>query len=302
MTSVPVTAQLAGKAAARRAGRRGGRGLGVARRPGARTYVVLTLVLLVSLYPLYYSFLLASADAPYIAQHPLPGLIPQGRFLENVRRVLESGIPFWKALANSTFVSAVSAVSVVFFATLAGFAFSKLRFRGKRGLLVVVVATMALPSQLGVIPLFIVMARLGWSGHLIAVIVPALVSAFGVFWMTQYLDAALPSELIDAARVDGASLARTFWSVALPTARPAAAMLALFNFIGHWTSFFWPFIILDPRNPVLPTALQTLQASYFKDYSLVMAGVIMTTIPLLLLFVVAGKQLVAGIMAGAVKG
>ena len=129
-----------------------------------------------------------------------------------------------------------------------------------------------------------------------------MVSAFGVFWMTQYIRDALPYELIEAARVDGASMFRTFRSVALPAARPAAAMLALFTFVGSWTSFFWPFIVLGAKNPTLPVALQLLQASYFKDYSLIMAGVVVATVPLLLLFVFAGKQLVSGIMQGAVKG
>jgi cellobiose transport system permease protein len=153
-----------------------------------------------------------------------------------------------------------------------------------------------------VVPLFILMAKLGWTGNLVAVIVPGLVTAFGVFWMTQYLESALPYELIEAARVDGCSMLRTFFSVALPAARPAATMLALFTFIGSWTSFFWPFIVLGSANPTLPVSIQLLQASYFKDYSLILAGVTVAALPLLLLFAVAGRQLVAGVMQGAVKG
>jgi cellobiose transport system permease protein len=129
-----------------------------------------------------------------------------------------------------------------------------------------------------------------------------MVTAFGVFWMTQYLDAALPYELIEAARVDGASMIRTFWNVALPAARPAAAMLGLFTFIASWTNFFWPSIVLGTKNPTLPVALQLLQAGFFKDIALIMAGVVISVIPLIALFVVAGRQLVAGIMQGAVKG
>ena len=120
--------------------------------------------------------------------------------------------------------------------------------------------------------------------------------------MTQYLESALPYELIEAARVDGCSMIRSFWHVALPAARPAATMLGLFTFIGSWTAFFWPFIVLGSSNPTLPVAIQLLQASYFKDIALIMAGVVLATIPLILLFIVAGKQLVSGIMAGAVKG
>lgn len=300
--SVPMVRQTAGAGAARAAAR--GRGLtgGVNRRPGWVTYAALTVVLAISAYPIYYAFLLASSDAVTIAQNPVPSLIPGPNLLENLNRVVSSDIKFWPAVLNSVIVAVVTSVSVVFFATLAGFAFAKLHFRARRPLLIFIIATMAVPTQLGVVPLFIVMARLGWTGSLLAVIVPGMVTAFGVFWMTQYLEAALPYELIEAARVDGCSMIRTFYHVALPAARPAAAMLALFTFVASWTNFFWPFIVLGGRNPTLPVALQLLQASYFKDYSLIMAGVVAATIPLVLLFAVLGRQLVSGIMGGALKG
>ncbi len=308
MTSVTTIEQMAGRSAARAAARQRNldrprsTGYGISRRPGWVTYAILATVLVVSAYPIYYTFLLASADSSYIAQNPIPSLIPQGKFWLNVSKVLASDIHFWKSVVNSLIVAMVTSISVVLLSTLAGYSFSKLRFKGRRGLLVFVIATMAVPTQLGVIPLFILMSNLGWSGKLIAVIVPGLVTAFGVFWMTQYLDSALPYELIEAARVDGCSMIRTFWSVALPAARPAAAMLALFTFIGSWTNFFWPFIILNSSNPTLPIAVQLLQASYFKDYALVSAGLVLSIIPLLVLFIIAGKQLVSGIMQGAVKG
>ena len=292
---------IAGRGAARARRRRPRRG-GVANRPGWVTYVILGVVILLSAYPLYYSFLLGSSDAATIAKNPIPSLIPQGNFADNVQRVITSDIKFWQALANSIVVAVLTAASVVFFATLAGFSFSKLRFRGRGPLLVFVVATMAIPTQLSVVPLFILMSKLGWTGNLLSVIVPGLVTAFGVFWMTQYLESALPYELIEAARVDGCSMLRTFWSIALPAARPAAAMLGLFTFIGSWTAFFWPFIVLGSSNPTLPVSIQLLQASYFKDYSLILAGVTIAALPLLILFAVAGRQLVAGVMQGAVKG
>ena len=297
--SIAVIRQTAGPGAARAAARRRG---GVNRRPGWVTYTLLTVVLLVSVYPIYYAILLASSDAATIAQNPVPSLVPEGNLLENLRRVVDSDIQFWRALANSLVVSTATAFSVVVFSTLAGYSFAKLRFRGRGPLLVFVIATMAVPTQLGIVPLFIVMSELGWVGQLQAVIVPGLVTAFGVFWMTQYLSEALPYELVEAARVDGCSMIRTFWHVAMPAARPAAAMLALFTFVGSWTNFFWPFIVLGSSNPTLTVAVQLLQASYFKDYSLIMAGVVVSVIPLLLIFVVAGRHLVSGIMQGAVKG
>ena len=151
-------------------------------------------------------------------------------------------------------------------------------------------------------PLYILFSDLGWTGNIGAVIIPALTSAFGVFWMTQYLSQSVPDELIEAARVDGASQLRTFWTVGVVAARPAAAMLFLFTFVGAWNNFFWPFIVLDRQSPTLPVALSLLQSNYFVDYSIVLAGVLLATIPLLMLFAFAGKQLVSGIMAGAVKG
>ncbi|WBU37121.1 carbohydrate ABC transporter permease [Homoserinibacter sp. YIM 151385] len=271
-------------------------------RAGWPAYVFLIAVLIASVFPLYWSFLIGSGDASTVNRRDIPWW-PGGNFLANAAAVLnDPAVNFWKAIGNSILVSTVVSVSVVFFSTLAGYAFAKLRFRGSRPLLVFVIATMAVPTQLGVVPLFLVMRDLQLQGTIGAVILPALVTAFGVFWMTQYLSQALPSELIEAARVDGASMIRTFWSVALPAARPAAAMLALFTFIATWTNFFWPFIVLNPQDPTLPVALSLLQSNHFVDYSIVLAGVVLSTIPLLILFVVAGKQLVSGIMQGAIKG
>lgn len=271
-------------------------------RPGFLVYGFLGAVLLGAVFPLYWSFLIGSGDASTITRQDIVWW-PGGNFIPNALEVINNpSVNFWKAVGNSILVSAVVSASVVLFSTLAGYAFAKLRFAGKNGLLIFVIATMAVPTQLGIVPLFIAMSKIGLAGTLSAVILPAIVSAFGVFWMTQYLKQALPYELIEAARVDGASMIRTFWHVALPASRPAAAMLGLFIFITTWTNFFWPFIVLDRQNPTLPVALSLLQSNYFVDYSVVLAGVILSTIPLLILFLVAGRQLVSGIMQGAVKG
>ncbi|WP_159806149.1 carbohydrate ABC transporter permease [Cellulomonas citrea] len=303
--SIPVIAQSAGKGAARAAARqRGHHGSGADRRPGWVTYAVLTVVLLIAVYPLYYAFLIASSTKEDVARHPIPSLVPGSHLIDNMISVVTSDIGFWSALLNSVIVSSVTAVSVVMFSTLAGFSFAKLRFRGRGPLLVFVIATTAIPTQLGVVPLFLVMKQLHLIGKLPAVIIPALVTAFGVFWMTQYLEGALPYELIEAARVDGANMFRTFWSIALPAARPAATMLGLFAFVANWTNYFWPLVVLGavPGKTTLPVALKMLQAHYYADYSQVMAGVFVSVLPLLILFFVAGRQLVSGIMQGAVKG
>ena len=271
-------------------------------RPSWIVYGILAAALLGFLFPFYWSFLIGSKDA-YALRDPNMSWIPGGNFLKNAAAVIENPAEnFWQALWNSLYSSAIISASVVFFSTLAGWAFAKLRFKGSQGLLVFVIGTMAVPAQLGVVPLYIMFSKIGWTGEIGAVIVPALTTAFGVFWMTQYLQQTVPDELVEAARVDGATAFRTFLTVGVPAARPAATMLALFTFVSAWNNFFWPFIVLDPQNPTLPVALSLLQANYFVDYSVVLAGVLLSTIPLLLLFAVSGKQLVAGIMQGAVKG
>jgi len=268
-------------------------------RPGFLTYGLLAAFLIGSTYPLWWSFVVASGTNATRGE-TLP-LIPGGNFLANASKVLDA-IPFWQALLNSVIVSGAITISVVAFATLAGYSFAKLRFKGRDGLMLFVVATLAIPTQLGVIPLFILMKELGWTGTLGAVIVPTLVTAFGVFFMRQYLVEVIPDELIEAARMDGAGQFRTFLTVAIPAARPAMAILGLFTFMTAWTDFFWPMIVLRSTDPTVQTALSQLQSGYYVDYSIVLAGAILATIPLLVLFVIAGRQLIAGIMAGAVKG
>jgi cellobiose transport system permease protein len=270
------------------------------RRPGFLVYGLLAAFLVGSALPLYWSFLVGSHTKEVMTRQT-PPLLPGGHFLENASRVFDS-VPFWKALGNSLLVSTVTATSVVFFCTLAGFAFAKLRFRGSTALLVFVILTMAVPTQLGVVPLFILMAKLGWTGSVWAAIIPWIVTAFGVFFMRQFLVDAVPDELIEAARVDGCSQIRIFLTVGVPAARPAAAILWLFTFMQVWTDFFWPLIVLPTENPTVQIALNQLQSGYYKDYALVLAGTALATIPLLILFVVTGRQFVSGIMQGAVKG
>ncbi|HLS92060.1 MAG TPA: carbohydrate ABC transporter permease [Microbacterium sp.] len=271
-------------------------------RPPWWIYGILVAVVLGSLFPLYFSFLIGSGDSSTL-RDPNRSWIPLGNFFENAATVVnDPNVNFWRALWNSVWTSTVIAVAVVIFSTLAGWAFSKLRFPGSKPLLAFVVATMAVPQQLGVVPLYVMFAEFGWTGKAGAIVVPMLASAFGVFWMTQYLRQAVPDELIEAARMDGASMIRTFWTVGMTAARPAAAMLFLFTFVQAWNNFFWPFIVLDRQDPTLPVSLSLLQSNHFVDYSLVLAGVVLATLPLLALFVFAGKQLVSGIMAGAVKG
>ena len=270
------------------------------RRARFWVYGLLIAFMVGSIFPFYWSFLVASRDTSMLGEQ-VPSLLPGGNFLANAARVFDS-VPFWKSLGNSVVVGATVTFTTVLFSTLAGFAFAKLRFRGRNALFVFVVATLAVPTQLGIIPLYMAMAEFGWAGDLQAVIVPNLVTAIGVFWMRQYTMQVVPYELIEAARVDGCSMIRVYWHVVLPAVRPAAAFLGMFTFMTSWNDFLWPLVVLNAENPTVQLALERLQSGFYVDYSLVLAGTTLATIPILIVFIVLGRQIVAGIMQGAVKG
>ncbi|MFG3436200.1 carbohydrate ABC transporter permease [Nonomuraea sp. NPDC047897] len=263
-------------------------------------YLTLLAVAFFSAFPLYYSVVVASRHNSALAEVP-PPLLPGGNLLANVSRVFDT-VPFALALLNSFVVAGSIAVAVMFFSTLAGFAFAKLRFRGRNALLLITVGTMMVPALLGSIPLYMLMVKLEWTGTMYALVVPALVNAFGVFFMTQFLSRALPTELLEAGRVDGCTTWKLFRHVVLPVARPAAAVLGMLTFMSAWNDYFWPLVVLTPDNPTVQVALSTLASGYVNDYVLGLAGTAVGTLPLVLVFVLFGKQIIGGIMQGAVKG
>jgi cellobiose transport system permease protein len=264
-------------------------------------YVALLLGVLLSIYPLYYMCVIATRSLDAINDVP-PPFTPGGAFGDNLDRVLEADAAnFLVGLRNSVIVSSVITLSVVFFASLAGFAFAKLRFRGRNALLLAVIATMMVPTQLGIIPLYGMMVDWEWDGEIQAVIAPFLVSAFGVFLMRQYASAAVSDELIEAARVDGCTTFRVYWSVVLPALRPAAAVLGLLTFMEQWNNFLWPYAILTPENPTVQVSLAWLSYAYYIDYSLVFAATAVATLPLIVVFILFGRQIIGGITEGAVK-
>ncbi|MFE2035240.1 carbohydrate ABC transporter permease [Streptomyces scopuliridis] len=275
-------------------------GAGRQHHAGPLAYLLLGFAALVSLFPLYWTMVAASTDNTRVSQTP-PPFLPGPNLLTNLGKAWQDAA-MGRAMVNSLIVAGVIALSTVFFATLAGFAFAKLRFRGRNLLLMLVIGTMLVPPQLGVVPLFMMMADLGWGQSLPSVIFPTLVSAVGVFFMRQYLKEALPDELIEAGRLDGAHSLRIFWSIVLPIARPPMAVLFMITFVHAWNDFFWPFIALDMTNPTVPVALTQLSAGYVRDQSVIMAGALLGTLPLLAMFLVFGRQIVGGIMQGAVKG
>jgi cellobiose transport system permease protein len=270
-------------------------------KAGPLVYLVLVLGAALSVFPLYFMFVVATRSNDAIGGLP-PVLTPGGQLADNIQRLLDNAdAHFLRGLLNSVLVSGAVTISVVLFSTLAGFAFAKLRFRGRNMLLLVIVATMAIPVQLGLIPLYILMVKLGWTGELKAVIVPFLVSGFGVFMMRQYASSAVSDELIEAARVDGCSTLRIYWNVVLPAVRPAAAVLGLFTFMQTWNDFLWPYSVLNQDQPTVQLSLATLSSGYYSDFSQIFAGTALATLPLLLVFVLFGRQIIGGIMEGALK-
>jgi cellobiose transport system permease protein len=283
-------------ATARHAARRRRRPLVHGHRPGRLVYLSLIAVVFFSAFPFYYSVVVASQDNSVLGQVP-PPLLPGRNLLTNIARAFDT-VAMARALVNSFLVAGTITISVVFFSTLAGFAFAKLRFHGRHALLLIIIATMMVPTQIAIIPLYLVMAKFELVGKLPAVIVPSMVSGFGVFFMTQYLRTAVPTTLIEAARADGCTTGKILWHVVRPIAQPAAAVLATLTFMTAWNDFFWPLVALNPDDPTVQVALSALSSGYFADFSLALAGAFIATIPLLLVFTFLGRRIISGIMHG----
>ena len=269
-------------------------------RAGWVTYTLVGLVTAVSVLPLYYTIVMASHTNAEMAA-ATPPVLPNSSVFGNIKKALELA-PLNKGLVNSLIVSGAITLGTVALCTLAGFAFAKLRFRGSNILLGLCIATMMVPLQMGVIPLYMMMAKLGLAGHLSAVILPSLCTAFGVFFMRQYVASAVPDELIEAAYMDGAGPFRVFWSVVVPAVRPAMAVLGMVTFLMAWNDFFWPIIVLSSQNPTVQVSFQSLATGYAPQQSIIMAGTLYGTVPVLVVFALLGRQIVGGIMQGAVKG
>jgi cellobiose transport system permease protein len=269
---------------------------------GAGGYSLLGLATFLSIFPFYWMFIVASNGTDEISKIP-PTLLPGPRFFTVVSNVYEALPQFNQALLNTFYVGTLVAVAQVFFSAIAGFAFAKLNFRGQRFMVLFVILTMMLPSQLGIIPLYILMGEIGFIDSLNALIVPALVTAFGVFWMRQVIDAQVPNELLESASIDGAGVFRAYWSLVLPIIAQSSFVLGLFSFLATWNDFLWPLLVLQsPENFTAQVAVNQLKSSYAIDYALNMGGAFLSTAPLIVLFIFVGRRLVRGVMDGAVKG
>ncbi|RGA06735.1 carbohydrate ABC transporter permease [Microbispora triticiradicis] len=265
------------------------------------TYALLALAAFACLFPLYWMFIVATTDTATATTLP-PEIVPGGNFF-HLAGLVFSTVPFVRSVVNSLVVAGTIGVGQAVLCALAGFAFAKLRFRGRDALFLLVVLTMTVPTQLAIVPQYMITSLLGWVDTLQALIVPGLANAFGIFWMRQHISSTISDEILQAARIDGASTWQIFWRVAFPLVRPAAFVLGLLGFVTAWNDFLWPFVVLkSPEMYTVQIAIKALQNSFNIDLGLAMSGSFLATLPLLVLFVFVGRRMVAGIMDGAFKG
>jgi len=263
-------------------------------------YLLLLVGALISFFPFYWMVVLSTHRSAAIYEFP-PPLVPGDRFMENFTKVMDT-VNVWAAMGNTVVVATSVTFFVLLIDSLAAFAFAKFSFPGKNVLFLLVMLTFLLPSQLATIPQFLMMTELGWVGELKAVIIPSLAGAFGIFWLRQFFQNSVRTELIEAATLDGCGFFRQYAHVALPSARPAIAFLGMFTFIGAWNDFMWPLIVLnDPDRLTLQVALSQLQTTHGTDYGMLMMSALIAVVPLILVFIVGAKQFIAGITEGAVK-
>ena len=264
-------------------------------------YFILILGALASVFPFYWMFVVATNDKGAVFHVP-PLLTLGDQFFDNFKRVLEKS-DFFQAIGNSLFVSSMVTVSVVFFCTLAGYAFAKYEFPFKNILFYFIIATLFVPQQLGVLPTYVIMAKLHWIDSFKALIVPAMVNAFGIFWMRQYISTAVHTELIEAGRIDGGGHFRIFWNIAIPVITPAMATLGILNFMTVWNDFFWPLVVLKSREHyTIQIALQQLFTTRDGlDYGMIMSATFTATLPLLVVFLLFSRWVIAGLTSGAIK-
>jgi lactose/L-arabinose transport system permease protein len=255
---------------------------------------------LIFVLPLYWTVIWSTWDVSGIFSFP-PKLLPGSFLLDNLSQ-LDQAAGIARVTANSLFVAVVSTAGALFFCSLAGFAFAKYRFRGRTPLFYLLLATMAIPGQITVVPLFVIMLRLNWINTYQALIVPGLIPAFGIFLMRQSIEEAIPDELLDAARMDGARELRLFLQVVFPIILPNAAALSILLFAANWGNLFWPLVAMrTPEMFTLPLALASLIGTYSRPYGAVMIGSLISILPPLILFIALQRYFIKGLVAGTFR-
>ncbi len=266
------------------------------------TVLATILLALLSLLPLYW-MIIGSFKIQTNAMAVPPEFWPSNPTLENWERLLFGSSPTWRWFANSFVVASLSAMFAVLTSALAGYSFGKKVFPGRNFLFWLIIITMMLPKQISLIPLFILMRRLDWFNTYQGLIVPWVAYPFGIFLFKQYMQS-IPSELLDAARIDGAGELRTFFGIVLPLSKPAVGALAIFAFVAAWNDFLWQLILVTKETMfTLPVGVSKLVSSLTSfNLGLAMAGATFAFVPMLIVFLLFQDYFVKGITLGGVKG
>jgi len=271
--------------------------------PRTQTIVVNGLLIGASslaLFPLLW-MLAASFMAPGEASAYPPPLVPSHPTLANYRELFARA-GMGRYLANSMLLAVAATALSLVFSGMAGYAFAKLRFRGRDRLFRLMLGALVIPGQVAMVPLFLLLKEMGLVNSYGGIIVPALASIFGIFLVRQYA-LSIPDDLLEAARIDGASEWRIFVEVVVPLLKPIIVTLAVFTMLGTWNDFMWPLIVLSDQNLyTLPVAIASLSREHVQDNELMMAGAVLTTLPVLVVFLALQRYYMQGLMLGAVKG
>jgi len=229
-----------------------------------------------------------------------PEIIPSAPTLESYRRVADT-IPIVRMLANSLIVTVATVALQLTTCALSAYAFSRMRWKGRDALFIVYLATLMIPGQVTITPLFILIKQLGWNNSYQALILPAATSAFGTFLLRQAM-ITIPREYEEAAFLDGASHWGVFRSIIVPMSRASLATLAVFSAMGAWNDFLWPLIVLkDPDMMTLPVGLALLQGRYTNDWNMIMAGAVISVVPIVVAFFAAQRSFVNGMVSSGLK-
>ncbi len=263
------------------------------------TYMLLIVILIIAATPFYWTFTSSLKSMSEIFERPT--LFPTRLTFENFIDLAKETL-FFRWLFNSFLVGISYTLLGLFFCSLAGFGFAKYNFPLKGPLFWVLLASLMIPYHVTIIPLFRVFARIGWINKYWALIIPGSANAFGIFLMRQYIQT-IPTDLIDAARIDGCSDFQIYYRIILPTIRPALGALAIFLYLASWNNFLSPLIFMRTNEMfTLPVGLATLFGQWKIEYGQIMAGAVVSVIPVILVFLSMQKQFIEGLTLGSIKG
>jgi len=264
-------------------------------------YLLLTFVAVIFMFPFYWLFISAFKSKEQIFTLP-PQFLPNPWKLDNLIRVFKETNVI-QTFFNSTIIAVGYCTLALFLCSLGGYAFAKYpKAMGHRKLFAFILGTMMIPSAVTIIPLYVIMCKLHMVNTYWALIIPNAASAFGIFWMRQYISSSLHGSLIDAARIDGCSEFGIYWRIAMPLARPALAALGILFLIGIWNNLMWAFIVLRTKEMyTLPLMIYMLNGEMRTPYELIMAGGLIATLPLIAAFLIFQKHFIQGMMSGSIK-